>query len=49
MIQFSDHLQWPDLVWTNPSVLHAIGQSLLSSPGTAFRNNRTPNRYSIIK
>ncbi len=30
-------------IWqvTNPSVLHAIGQSLLSSPGTPLENNRT--------
>ncbi len=30
-------------IWqvTNPSVLHAIGQSLLSSPGTPIENNRT--------
>ncbi len=30
-------------IWqvTNPSVLHAIGQSLLSSPGKPLENNRT--------
>ncbi len=30
-------------IWqvTNPSVLHNIGQSLLSSPGTPLENNRT--------
>ncbi len=30
-------------IWqvTNPSVLHAIGESLLSSPGTPLENNRT--------
>ncbi len=30
-------------IWyvTNSSVLHAIGQSLLSSPGTPLENNRT--------
>ncbi len=43
MIQFSDHLQWPDLVSDKserPS-RHRTGQSLLSSPGTPLENNRT--------
>ncbi len=41
MIQFSDHLQWPDLVIDKSERPSAIGQSLSSSPGTPLENNRT--------
>ncbi len=40
MIQFSDTCSDPIWQVTNPSV-HAIGQSLLSSPGIPLENNRT--------